>query len=66
MGYFQNINFAIIKIINSSFKMSYSLNYGGVFYFDNGGNILIMNCFFEKNNAPKGGAIFFNFDENIG
>ena len=47
------------------FKFSHSVIYGGVFYFYNGGNILISNCIFEKNYAAKGGAIYFNFDDNI-
>ena len=43
--------------------MSHSIIYGGVLYFYNAGNILISNCFFEKNYAAKGGAIYFNFDD---
>lgn len=55
-----------MKIINSIFKLSNSLMYGGVFYFSNAGNIFIINCFFEQNYAYQGGAIYYFFDENKG
>lgn len=50
---------------NTFFIENEAKSYGGVFYFENVGEINISNCFMSKNSAEYGGVLYHMDNGNI-